>query len=184
MGRFKRCTAPVPLLHLWIIDRHDAGFGIVGCRFVAYGEEKHRAKNKDEWGTGIVEGIVTGSASNAVSGPSMIPLLALGIPVHNCSRFDWHVLSAKPGPTIFATEPPLFMGGQLIARVSLSLASLPLASGSRPTRLSVISPPHGWKIIAYLPTQYLYPFIFMTALAASYSSRASIWDVGFHCYLV
>ena len=35
------------------------------------------------------------------------------------------------------------------------------------------------KMIAILPTQYLYPFIFMTALAASYSSRASIWDVGF-----
>ena len=34
-------------------------------------------------------------------------------------------------------------------------------------------------MIAILPTQYLYPFIFMTALAASYSSRASIWDVGF-----
>ena len=35
------------------------------------------------------------------------------------------------------------------------------------------------RMIAILPTQYLYPFIFMTALAASYSSRASIWDVGF-----
>jgi putative tricarboxylic transport membrane protein len=35
------------------------------------------------------------------------------------------------------------------------------------------------RMIALLPTQYLYPFIFMTALGASYSSRASIWDVGF-----
>jgi putative tricarboxylic transport membrane protein len=35
------------------------------------------------------------------------------------------------------------------------------------------------KAIAVLPTKYLYPFIFMTAMAASYSSRASIWDVGF-----
>ena len=33
--------------------------------------------------------------------------------VHNCSRFDWYVLGQRlqPGPTIFATEPPLFMGG-------------------------------------------------------------------------
>ncbi|MEK9911506.1 MAG: tripartite tricarboxylate transporter permease, partial [Candidatus Puniceispirillum sp.] len=35
------------------------------------------------------------------------------------------------------------------------------------------------RAIAVLPTQYLYPFIFMISLAASYSSRASIWDVGF-----
>jgi putative tricarboxylic transport membrane protein len=35
------------------------------------------------------------------------------------------------------------------------------------------------KAIAVLPTQYLYPVIFMISLAASYSSRASIWDVGF-----
>jgi len=35
------------------------------------------------------------------------------------------------------------------------------------------------KAIAILPTQYLYPVIFMISLAASYSSRASIWDVGF-----
>ena len=35
------------------------------------------------------------------------------------------------------------------------------------------------RAIAVLPTQYLYPVIFMISLAASYSSRASIWDVGF-----
>ena len=35
------------------------------------------------------------------------------------------------------------------------------------------------RLIAKLPTQQLYPFIFMISVAASYSSRASIWDVGF-----
>ena len=35
------------------------------------------------------------------------------------------------------------------------------------------------KTIAVLPTEYLYPFIFMISLAASYSSRSSISDVGF-----
>ena len=54
------------------------GLGSSVACFVAYGEEKRRAKNKDEWGTGIVEGIVAPeSANNAVSGPSMIPLLTL-----------------------------------------------------------------------------------------------------------
>jgi putative tricarboxylic transport membrane protein len=35
------------------------------------------------------------------------------------------------------------------------------------------------RIIAVLPTRHLYPTILMISLAASYSSRASIWDVGF-----
>jgi len=37
--------------------------------------------------------------------------------------------------------------------------------------------PYIGKMIAYLPTRLLYPFIFVTAIAASYSSRASILDV-------
>ena len=32
-------------------------------------------------------------------------------------------------------------------------------------------------MIAYLPARLLYPFIFLTAIAAAYSSRASILDV-------
>lgn len=74
------------------------GLGSSVACFVAYGEEKRKAKNKDKWGTGVVEGIAA-------------PVIG--------------------------------------------------------------------RMIAILPTQYLYPFIFMTAVAASYSSRASIWDVGF-----
>ncbi len=60
-------------------------------------KKKRRAKNKDEWGTGIVEGIVAPeSANNAVSGPSMIPLLTLGIPGSTIAAvFDWHVLGQR-----------------------------------------------------------------------------------------
>jgi len=132
------------------------GLGSSVACFVAYGEEKRRAKNKKEWGTGIVEGIAAPeSANNAVSGPSMIPLLTLGIPGSTIAAVligMFLVNGLQPGPSIFAHEPPLFM-----------YFAAPLIG----------------RMIAILPTQYLYPFIFMTALAASYSSRASIWDVGF-----
>jgi putative tricarboxylic transport membrane protein len=70
------------------------GLGSSVACFVAYGEEKRKAKNKDKWGTGVVEGIAAPeSANNAVSGPSMIPLFDLGDPrLNHCSGVDRHVL--------------------------------------------------------------------------------------------
>ena len=185
-AEFKRCT---PLMFRSSIYGSLIGMmpglgSSVAC-FVAYGEEKRRAKNKDEWGTGIVEGIVAPeSANNAVSGPSMIPLLTLGIPGSTIAAVligMFLVNGLQPGPTIFATEPPLFMGGQLISprEFIFGVFAAGLIGIAAYAIIGYFGASWVGKIIAYLPTQYLYPFIFMTALAASYSSRASIWDVGF-----
>ena len=185
-AEFKRCT---PLMFRSSIYGSLIGMmpglgSSVAC-FVAYGEEKRRAKNKEEWGTGIVEGIVAPeSANNAVSGPSMIPLLTLGIPGSTIAAVligMFLVNGLQPGPTIFATEPPLFMGGQLISprEFIFGIFAAGLIGIAAYTFIGYFAASWVGKIIAYLPTQYLYPFIFMTALAASYSSRASIWDVGF-----
>ena len=185
-AEFKRCT---PLMFRSSIYGSLIGMmpglgSSVAC-FVAYGEEKRRAKNKDEWGTGIVEGIVAPeSANNAVSGPSMIPLLTLGIPGSTIAAVligMFLVNGLQPGPTIFATEPPLFMGDQLISprEFIFGVFAAGLIGIAAYAFIGYFAASWVGKIIAYLPTQYLYPFIFMTALAASYSSRASIWDVGF-----
>jgi len=172
---FKRC---VPLMFRSSIYGSLIGMmpglgSSVAC-FVAYGEEKRRSKKKDEWGTGIVEGIAAPeSANNAVSGPSMIPLLTLGI----------------PGSTIAAVLIGMFlvnglqpvMGGQLISprEFIFGIFAAGLIGIACYALIGYFAAPFIGRMIAILPTQYLYPFIFMTALAASYSSRASIWDVGF-----
>jgi putative tricarboxylic transport membrane protein len=119
-----------------------------------------------------------------VSGPSMIPLLTLGIPGSTIAAVligMFLVNGLQPGPTIFATEPPLFMGGQLISprEFIFGVFAAGLIGIAAYAFIGYFAASWVGKIIAYLPTQYLYPFIFMTALAASYSSRASIWDVGF-----
>ncbi|MGC6412772.1 MAG: tripartite tricarboxylate transporter permease [Candidatus Puniceispirillaceae bacterium] len=161
------------------------GLGSSVACFVAYGEEKRRAKNKKEWGTGIVEGIAAPeSANNAVSGPSMIPLLSLGIPGSTIAAVligMFLVNGLQPGPTIFATEPPLFMGGQLISprEFIFGVFAAGLIGIACYALIGYFAAPLVGRLIAMLPTKYLYPFIFMTALAASYSSRASIWDVVF-----
>ncbi|MEM8803214.1 MAG: tripartite tricarboxylate transporter permease, partial [Pseudomonadota bacterium] len=103
---FKRC---IPLMFRSSIYGSLIGMmpglgSSVAC-FVAYGEEKRKAKNKNEWGTGIVEGIAAPeSANNAVSGPSMIPLLTLGIPGSTIAAVligMFLVNGLQPGPTIF-----------------------------------------------------------------------------------
>ena len=148
-------------------------------------DRKRRSKNKDKWVTGIVEGIAAPeSANNAVSGPSMIPLLTLGIPGSTIAAVligMFLVNGLQPGPSIFATEPPLFMGGQLISprEFIFGIFAAGLIGIACYALIGYFAAPFIGRAIAILPTQYLYPFIFMTALAASYSSRASIWDVGF-----
>ena len=85
------------------------------------------------------------------------------------------------GPQIFATEPPLFMGGQLISprEFIFGMFAAGLVGIACYALIGYFLAPFIGRLISKLPTQYLYPFIFMISIAASYSSRASIWDVGF-----
>ena len=185
-SEFKRC---IPLMFRSSIYGSLIGMmpglgSSVAC-FVAYGEEKRRAKNKDKWGTGVVEGIVAPeAANNAVSGPSMIPLLTLGIPGSTIAAVligMFLVNGLQPGPSIFAEEPPLFIGGHLISprEFIFGVFAAGLIGIACYALIGYFAASSVGRVIAFLPTKYLYPFIFMTALAASYSSRASIWDVGF-----
>ncbi|MEK9677221.1 MAG: tripartite tricarboxylate transporter permease, partial [Rhodospirillaceae bacterium] len=183
---FKRC---IPLMFRSSIYGSLIGMmpglgSSVAC-FVAYGEEKRRAKNKEEWGTGIVEGIAAPeSANNAVSGPSMIPLLTLGIPGSTIAAVligMFLVNGLQPGPTIFAEEPPLFIAGKLISprEFIFGVFAAGLIGIGAYALIGYFAASYIGRIIAVLPTRHLYPTILMISLAASYSSRASIWDVGF-----
>ena len=189
---FKRC---VPLMFRSSIYGSLIGMmpglgSSVAC-FVAYGEEKRRAKNKNDWGTGVVEGVAAPeSANNAVSGPSMIPLLTLGIPGSTIAAVligMFLVNGLQPGPTIFSSDTTVsyFVPStkdffEITSREYIfAVFAAGLVGIAAYSLIGYFGAPLVGRVIAFLPTQYLYPFIFMTALGASYSSRASIWDVGF-----
>lgn len=191
-AEFKRC---IPLMFRSSIYGSLIGMmpglgSSVAC-FVAYGEEKRKAANKDEWGTGVVEGIAAPeSANNAVSGPSMIPLLTLGIPGSTIAAVligMFLVNGLQPGPTIFSSDTTVtyFVPStkdffEITSREYIfAVFAAGLVGIASYALIGYYGAPFVGRMIALLPTQYLYPFIFMTALAASYSSRASIWDVGF-----
>jgi putative tricarboxylic transport membrane protein len=148
------------------------GLGSAVACFVAYGEERRRAKNKEEWGTGIVEGIAAPeSANNAVSGPSMIPLLTLGVPGSTIAAIlvgVFMIHGIQVGPTIFETSHDLVFG--LFASGLVGI----LAYGV----IGYFASPLIGRMISLLSPRIIYPFIFLTAFVASYSARSSLFDVG------
>ena len=90
------------------------GLGSSVAAFTAYGQERKRSKNKEEWGKGCIEGVAAPeSANNAVSGPSMIPLLALGVPGSTIAAILLGVFlihGINVGPRIFETSRELVYG--------------------------------------------------------------------------
>lgn len=147
------------------------GLGSAIAAFVAYGEGKRRAKNPEEWGKGALEGIAAPeSANNAVSGPSMAPLLTLGIPGSTIGAILVGVFlihGIQVGPTLFLTQSTLvyslFAGGL----VGIAMYGLIGFYGAATVG----------RFITRIPTDILYPMIFLTSFVAAYASSGSLFDV-------
>ena len=149
------------------------GLGSSVACFVAYGEEKRRSPHPERWGTGIVEGVAAPeAANNAVSGPSMIPLLSLGIPGSTVAAVLIGVFlihGIQVGPSIFESPYSRELIFSLFAAGLVGIAAYGL--------IGYWGAPLIGRTIARVPPRVLYPLILMTALAAAYSSRASLLDV-------
>ena len=160
------------------------GLGSSVACFVAYGEEKRRAPNRAAWGTGVIEGIAAPeSANNAVSGPSMIPLLTLGVPGSTVAAVligVFMIHGIQVGPLLFSeTNMIITDAGDFFSSRELvfALFAAGLVGIAAYGLMGFWGGPLIGKTIARVPPRYLYPFIFLTAVAASYSARASILDV-------
>ena len=160
------------------------GLGSSVACFVAYGEEKRRAANGREWGTGVIEGIAAPeSANNAVSGPSMIPLLTLGVPGSTVAAVLIGVFlihGIQVGPLLFSesnlivTDDGNFFSSRELVFALFAAGLVGIAAYGV---MGFWGGPLIGKTIARVPPRFLYPFIFLTAITASYSARASILDV-------
>ena len=148
------------------------GLGSSVACFVAYGEEKRRSKTPEEWGTGIVEGIAAPeSANNAVSGPSMVPLLTLGIPGSTIAAILVGVFTIhgiQVGPTIFTTNRELIFG--LFAAGLMGIAAYGLIGYFGASAFA--------KVLQRVRPEITYPLIFVTGFMSAYAARANIYDIG------
>lgn len=147
------------------------GLGSSVAAFVAYGEEKRRARDGKAWGTGVLAGIAAPeSANNAVSGPSMIPLLTLGVPGATVAAILMGVFlihGIQIGPQIFTTSRELIFG--LFAAGLVGIVCYGIIGW-------YLGPLIG-RVIHAIPAAMIYPFILVTALTAAYATRLSLFDV-------
>ncbi|MGB1238479.1 MAG: tripartite tricarboxylate transporter permease [Pseudomonadales bacterium] len=147
------------------------GLGSAIAAFISYGEGKRRAVNPERWGKGALEGVAAPeAANNAVSGPSMAPLLTLGIPGSTIGAILLGVFlihGIQVGPTLFLTDRELVY--KLFACGILGIFAYGLIGYFGATKLA--------RFILKVPTQVLYPMIFLTAFVAAFSARGSLFDV-------
>ena len=148
------------------------GLGSAVACFVAYGEERRRAKRPELWGKGAVEGVAAPeAANNAVSGPAMIPLLTLGIPGSTVGAMMMGVFlvhGIQVGPAIFQQS-----GDIVYALFAAGLLGI-LCYGLIGWYLSGLV----GGMIAVLPPRLIYPSVLMVGFLATYSVRNSLFDVG------
>jgi putative tricarboxylic transport membrane protein len=149
------------------------GLGSAIAAFVAYGEGKRRAINPEEWGKGALEGIAAPeSANNAVSGPSMAPLLTLGIPGSTIGAILVGVFlihGIQIGPTLFLDPESRALIYSLFAAGLIGIVFYGL--------IGYFGAAFVGRFILKIPTDVLYPVIFLTSFVAAYSSRGNLFDV-------
>lgn len=149
------------------------GLGSAVAAFISYGEGKRRAANKEEWGEGALEGIAAPeAANNAVSGPSMAPLLTLGIPgsAIGAVLLGVFLIHGIPvGPTLFIIPESRELVYQLFACGVLGIVAYGLMGYFGAARVA--------GLIVLIPQRVLYPVIFLTSFAAAYAFRGNMFDV-------
>ena len=146
------------------------GVGGDVATFIAYGQAKQFAKNRDEFGTGIVEGVIAPeSANNAKEGGALLTTLALGIPGSGVMVLLLGIIQAVgliPGPRMLTENLSLSLYLILIIIVVNILAiiiCLPLASPL--------------ARIARLSGGILVPIVIILGFIAAYAARTYILDI-------
>ena len=146
------------------------GIGATLAAFMGYGEAVRWSKNKEAFGKGNLEGVISSeTANNAATGAAMIPLLALGLPGGALTAimvavFQFHDM--EPGPLVFYNSPELIwvvFAAMFYANVSILFIGLIETK----TILQLLR----------IPFHFLAPMILMLASIGAYIGRGLVLDV-------
>lgn len=145
------------------------GLGPTVAAFLAYGVAKQAYPEK-KIGTGVIEGIATAeSANNATIGPTLVPLLAFGIPGSPAAALIGAALmlqGAPPGPRMFELYPAVVYSLFLILLVG-NVFNLGIG------RIFAFI----YAKLGQLPGPLLVPTVMMMAVIGSYSFENNPYDV-------
>ena len=144
--------------------------GSTVAAIMGYNEAKRWSKRKEEFGTGIPEGIAgPEAANNAATGGAMVPTLALGIPGSGTTALILAALIThgfRPGPYLIQETPHFvyaIFGAMAVANIAFLVIGL---AGAKV-----------FARITLIPRTFLWPMVFGFAVIGAYSIGASFFDV-------
>ena len=146
------------------------GIGQVVAAFMGYAAAKDASKTPEEFGKGKLEGIAAAeAANNAVNGPTMVPLLTLGVPGDNITVILVGAFIAqglRPGPQLMVEQGPLVFA-ILVAMVFANLLFLVIGYFAIPLFAKVVT----------IRKSLLLPLTVVFAFAGSYVPRSDPFDL-------
>ncbi|MGI9421477.1 MAG: tripartite tricarboxylate transporter permease [Geminicoccaceae bacterium] len=144
--------------------------GATVAAIMGYNEARRWSNRKEEFGTGVPEGIAgPESANNAATGGAMVPTLALGIPGSTSTALILGAMimhGLKPGPYLLQNQPEFLyaiFGAMIIANLAF------LAIGLAGAKL--------FSQVTLIPRTFLWPSVFILAVVGSYAAASSFFDV-------
>ncbi|MBX2885792.1 MAG: tripartite tricarboxylate transporter permease [Granulosicoccus sp.] len=144
--------------------------GATVASMIGYNEAKRWSKTPEEFGKGAIEGIAgSEAANNAATGGAMVPTLALGIPGSATAAVilaGLMVHGLRPGPAMF-TEQASFAYAIFWSMLFVNILFLFIGL-------------YGAKIFARItlvPTQLLWPSVFVFSVVGAYALEQSMFDV-------
>jgi len=146
------------------------GLGQIVAAMMGYSAAKNASDHPETFGEGELEGVAAAeSANNAVNGPTMVPLLTLGIPGDNVTAILLGAFVAqglRPGPQLFE-EQGATVFAILVAMVIANLLFLVIG---------YLSVPFFSKLVT-IKTSILIPLVIMFAFAGTYVYRSDPVDL-------
>lgn len=146
------------------------GLGQVVAAMMGYTAAKNASNHPESFGEGEIEGVAAAeAANNAVNGPTMVPLLTLGIPGDNVTAILLGAFVAqglRPGPQLF-NEQGATVFAILIAMVFANLLFLVIGYLSIPFFSRLVT----------VRVSILIPMVILFAFAGAYVFRSDSFDL-------
>lgn len=146
------------------------GLGQVVAAMMGYSAAKNASSHPETFGEGELEGVAAAeAANNAVNGPTMVPLLTLGIPGDNVTAILLGAFVAqglRPGPQLFE-EQGATVFAILVAMVFANLMFLVIGYLSIPIFSRLVT----------IKVSILIPLVIMFAFAGAFVFRSDSVDL-------
>lgn len=146
------------------------GLGQVVAAMMGYSAAKNASPTPEKFGEGELDGVAAAeAANNAVNGPTMVPLLTLGIPGDNVTAILLGAFVAqglRPGPQLFEEQGSIVFA-ILIAMVIANLMFVVIGYLSIPFFSRLVT----------IKVSILIPLVIMFAFAGTYVFRSDSVDL-------